>query len=212
MVCSHEVGSAADWGKNSAERPILSVADACSVVVIIVVNIIIVMVIMAIFVFVPIAAFIPVIIFVVVAIAVTNVLACNYFRSRPPHNNSKAGGVGAAAARNVASLLPALVIAIVVPVFALALWMPSLLLFEDSAAGTGIFNNVGAEPGTSVVTIVGVFVNNAVHGTDQVAISVVCRTATRTTETTMHRQQWCVALCGSPPLEVTAMARYSIFL
>ena len=59
-------------------------------------------------------------IFVVVAIAVADVLACH-----PPCGNGKAGGVGAVATRDAASLLLALAIVAAAPTFALALWMPS---------------------------------------------------------------------------------------
>ena len=67
------------------------------------------------------------------------------------------------AARDAAGLLLASAIVIVAPVFALALWMPSFL-FEDGATGAGVFHDFGA--GDGVDAIFGVFVNNAVRGTD----------------------------------------------
>ena len=83
-VGCHKVNGAAKRLKNSADQPISSVADACSVIIVVVI------VDVAIFVFVPVTSFVPVVIFVIVFIAVANVLAYNYSWSCPPCSNSKA--------------------------------------------------------------------------------------------------------------------------
>ena len=91
------------------------------------------------------------------------------------------------AARDAAGLLLASAIVIVAPVFALALWMPSFL-FEDGATGAGVFHDVGA--GDGVDAIFGVFVNNAVRGTDQAADA--SRAAANATTA-------CAEISSSPP-------------
>ncbi len=115
-------------------------------------------------VFVPVAAFVPFVLFVVVAIPVAIVFACDYSCSRPSRGNGEVGGAGVAAMHDAASLLLALAIVIVARVFALALWMPSLLLFDDDTAGAGVFNGAGA--GAGIVAIVCMFVEDTAHGTD----------------------------------------------
>ena len=41
-----------------------------------------------------------------------------------------------------------------------------VVLFNDGATGAGVFNGVGAGAGAGVDAIVGVFVDNAVRGSD----------------------------------------------